>query len=66
MIIEARYSIIVTAQNALPSDKERKGIRLHAAATAAAMPASLEPMLPTQVSKPFSDPGWLFEPKWDG
>lgn len=44
----------------------RKGIRLHAAATAAAMPASLDPMLPMQVQKPFSDPQWLFEPKWDG
>ena len=45
---------------------KKKAIRLHAAATAAAMPASLQPMLPTQVHKPFSDPGWLFEPKWDG
>ena len=32
----------------------------------AAMPTSLEPMLPTQVKLPFSDPQWLFEPKWDG
>ncbi len=30
------------------------------------MPASLEPMLPTLVKLPFSDPQWLFEPKWDG
>ena len=30
------------------------------------MPASLSPMLPMQVAKPFSDPAWLFEPKWDG
>ena len=45
---------------------KRKGIILHDAATAAAMPASLNPMLPIQVHKPFSDPDWLFEPKWDG
>jgi bifunctional non-homologous end joining protein LigD len=32
----------------------------------AAMPASLSPMLATLIAKPFSDPGWLFEIKWDG
>jgi bifunctional non-homologous end joining protein LigD len=32
----------------------------------AAMPASLSPMLATLIDKPFSDPGWLFEIKWDG
>jgi bifunctional non-homologous end joining protein LigD len=30
------------------------------------MPASVEPMRPTPAAKPFSDPNWLFEPKWDG
>ncbi|MDE3075489.1 MAG: non-homologous end-joining DNA ligase, partial [Chloroflexota bacterium] len=30
------------------------------------MPASIEPMLATAIDKPFSDGGWLFEPKWDG
>lgn len=30
------------------------------------MPSRLEPMVPTLVEKPFSDPGWLFELKWDG
>ncbi len=32
----------------------------------AALPARLEPMLATLASKPFSDPDWLFEIKWDG
>src|ERR1700730_11060102 len=32
----------------------------------AAMPASVSPMLATLIDKPFSDPGWLFEIKWDG
>jgi bifunctional non-homologous end joining protein LigD len=32
----------------------------------AAMPASFSPMLATLIDKPFSDPGWLFEIKWDG
>ena len=32
----------------------------------AAMPASIHPMLATSVEKPFDDPAWLFEIKWDG
>ena len=31
-----------------------------------AMPANLEPMLATLVDKPFDDPGWVYEVKWDG
>jgi bifunctional non-homologous end joining protein LigD len=31
-----------------------------------AMPARLEPMLATLGDRPFSDPKWLFEIKWDG
>ena len=30
------------------------------------MPQSIEPMLATLATKPFSDPDWLFEIKWDG
>jgi len=30
------------------------------------MPSIVEPMLPTLFKYPFSNPGWLFEPKWDG
>jgi bifunctional non-homologous end joining protein LigD len=29
-------------------------------------PSSVEPMLPTLVKAPFSNPNWIFEPKWDG
>ena len=32
----------------------------------APMPISLSPMLATLIDRPFSDPGWLFEVKWDG
>jgi bifunctional non-homologous end joining protein LigD len=32
----------------------------------AAMPAKLSPMLATLSDRPFSDPHWLFEIKWDG
>lgn len=30
------------------------------------MPAAIKPMLATLVDKPFSNPDWLFETKWDG
>jgi bifunctional non-homologous end joining protein LigD len=30
------------------------------------MPARIEPMLATLASRPFSDPDWLYEIKWDG
>jgi bifunctional non-homologous end joining protein LigD len=29
-------------------------------------PTKIKPMLTTLVSKPFDDPGWLYEVKWDG
>lgn len=32
----------------------------------APMPTTVKPMLSTLVEKPFSDPDWLFEVKWDG
>ena len=32
----------------------------------APMPAAIHPMLATPVEKPFDDPEWLFEIKWDG
>ena len=31
-----------------------------------AMPHDLKPMLATLVDKPFDEPGWLYEVKWDG
>ena len=31
-----------------------------------AMPSSIEPMLATLTDRPFSDPRWVFEIKWDG
>ncbi|HEY0030301.1 MAG TPA: DNA ligase D [Bacteroidia bacterium] len=30
------------------------------------MPAKLKPMLATLVDKPFDEPGWIYEVKWDG
>ena len=33
---------------------------------AAAFPKTVKPMLATLVDKPFDEPGWLYEIKWDG
>ncbi|HEY4190904.1 MAG TPA: DNA ligase D [Candidatus Limnocylindrales bacterium] len=35
-------------------------------AVEAPMPQNVDPMLATLASKPFSDPDWLYEIKWDG
>jgi bifunctional non-homologous end joining protein LigD len=35
-------------------------------AVRAPMPTTIRPMLATLVDKPFTDPEWLFEVKWDG
>ncbi len=35
-------------------------------AAKARMPAGIEPNLATLIRKPFSDPNWIFELKWDG
>src|SRR4030095_12164236 len=32
----------------------------------AAFPKTVRPMLATLVDKPFDEPGWLYEIKWDG
>jgi bifunctional non-homologous end joining protein LigD len=37
-----------------------------AKARPAQMPSVIQPMLATLVDEPFSDPGWVFETKWDG
>jgi bifunctional non-homologous end joining protein LigD len=48
------------------SAAQKKRKRFHPEAKRASMPASVDPMRPTLAAKPFSDLGWLFEPKWDG
>jgi len=49
---------------------KRKPIPIQAtelqSARKSAMPARVEPMLATLADRPFSDPNWLFEIKWDG
>ena len=49
---------------------KRRASPIHAAelqgARKTAMPSRVEPMLATLTERPFSDPNWLFEIKWDG
>src|SRR5229473_3607270 len=49
---------------------KRRAIPIHPSelqtARKAAMPSRVEPMLATLADRPFSDPNWLFEIKWDG
>src|SRR5882672_5109299 len=49
---------------------KRRPIPIHPAelqgARKGAMPSRVEPMLATLANRPFSDPNWLFEIKWDG
>ncbi|HZR30690.1 MAG TPA: non-homologous end-joining DNA ligase [Terriglobales bacterium] len=53
------------AQSVKPSSimKSLQGLK---GAKKAAMPRTIHPMLATLVDKPFDDPAWLFEIKWDG
>jgi len=41
-------------------------VRSLAGATPRPMPSTIHPMLATAATKPFDDPNWLFEIKWDG
>jgi bifunctional non-homologous end joining protein LigD len=45
---------------------EAQSMKLSETATERPMPSALKPMLATLVDKPFDDPDWLFEIKWDG
>jgi bifunctional non-homologous end joining protein LigD len=34
--------------------------------TKSPFPANIQPMLATLIDKPFDEPGWIYEVKWDG
>jgi bifunctional non-homologous end joining protein LigD len=52
-----------TQPNPAPPPARPKAL---AAPKTAPMPEEINPMLATAVPKPFNDPAWLFEIKWDG
>lgn len=55
---------------AAPATGDADAIKERLAAIAgkkrSAMPKDIDPMLATLVDKPFDDPGWIYEVKWDG
>ncbi len=54
-------------KTAKPNASSEKSLaRNIAGAKAAPMPTTIQPMLATPIEKPFDDPNWLFEIKWDG
>jgi bifunctional non-homologous end joining protein LigD len=55
----------------LPNKPKKKSsvfsvVKNSAGAESKAMPGVIHPMLATTAAKPFDDPNWLFEIKWDG
>ncbi|HEV2494529.1 MAG TPA: DNA ligase D [Terriglobia bacterium] len=60
--------VLTEIEAGLPGDEvaDEPGPAALEGAHRAKMPARLEPMLATLVDKPFSNPDWLFEIKWDG
>lgn len=46
--------------------KQKASLKKISAGSPAKFPERLTPMLATLVDKPFDDPGWLYEVKWDG
>jgi bifunctional non-homologous end joining protein LigD len=55
----------VRGQETLRWRRAGKQVTVHGVESAP-MPKKIEPMLATLVRKPFSDPEWIFETKWDG
>ncbi|HTF27598.1 MAG TPA: hypothetical protein VK625_02070, partial [Flavitalea sp.] len=49
-----------------PVSKFKSGSSGKRKTPATAMPKQLKPMLATLVDKPFDEPGWIYEVKWDG
>ncbi len=68
--------VVRSARNT-PSKSKRKiqessansalsAVKALAGAITGKMPSSIHPMLATAIERPFNDPNWLFEIKWDG
>ncbi len=59
IIILIIYYMPSVKKNNKPNAVAAKGIK-------SAFPRNISPMLATLVDKPFDEPGWLYEVKWDG
>src|ERR1700684_3901053 len=47
-------------------EKTKTVKKIMSSADKSPMPRRVKPMLATLVNKPFDDPDWIFEVKWDG
>lgn len=57
---------LVVRMKSRSNKRQSKSKRIPASAVRGPMPVAVTLMLPTPLPLPFSDPEWLFEPKWDG
>jgi bifunctional non-homologous end joining protein LigD len=61
-------SVVVSSEPKAKSEAPSRSVDLRTlqGAVASKMPSVIYPMLATPIDKPFEDPDWLFEIKWDG
>ncbi|HEY3331930.1 MAG TPA: DNA ligase D [Capsulimonadaceae bacterium] len=57
---------LLQAKAGKPVRRTKAGTNGAGTVTGAAMPTEIHPMLAVLVDKPFSDPDWIYEIKWDG
>jgi len=55
-----------SASSASSAVKQLSAVKEMPGAVRKPMPSAIHPMLATAIDKPFDDPNWLFEIKWDG
>jgi bifunctional non-homologous end joining protein LigD len=65
--LDAKTTAAVQAETqASSANSAPSAVKGLAGATPSPMPRAIHPMLATSTAKPFDDPKWLFEIKWDG
>jgi len=64
--IRRSSSATTVAKDGKPASSAISALKSLAGAAKKPMPTAVYPMLATSVEKPFDDPEWLFEIKWDG
>ncbi len=62
----ASRRVASSSTSAKQTSPESATIQSFPGAVRKSMPTAIHPMLATSVEKPFDDPEWLFEIKWDG
>lgn len=65
-VIDKKGLIKLPAKKAVSRPSAKTAKVLTNAGINAPMPKTISPMLATLVDKPFDEPGWIYEVKWDG